>query len=312
MQTRLPIPKNEKSETYLFTRVVFLTLAFFNPIFSFTDDNADFIQQSDQLFHQTKNFDLDGSSCGLKKAGLIQSNSHWVTKSEPDTQDYFSHATTYFETNQPQCLKEYVVVQFIKGCVYETWVNDDKSKTQRFLMRDFMDKTVAFNHANWVVDTADSDPVYASESSLGADGRHHRYMTTINGKIPEFATDPIHLFQQVNQLDTSAMRKNLFDSPAGSTFAYVTDTPSGGRYSTIHAVGETEQTSSLQFKACIYKTSDVPSDLSRSSELKDFNHVGTQGGPLVCFDWESSYNWNPTHHKMESPKTIDSTCKTMQ
>ena len=69
------------------------------------------------------------------------------------------------ETSQAGCLKDYGVVQFIRGCAFEA-SKDLKSglvSKRIYSVRDFKgDPSFPFRHQNWVVDQTGIDPIYSS------------------------------------------------------------------------------------------------------------------------------------------------------
>ncbi len=283
---------------------IFIAMVLLNPVFSFTDDDADLVQVSDHLKLNQISLTPASGSCGLKNAGLIRQDSHWAAKKHPKDLDFGTATVTYFETSDPSCLKDYAVVQYVKGCVWETWAADGSTKNN-FAVRDLAGKSVPTHFTEWTVDSDDLDPIY-STNALAYTDRHALYLTTSSGKSPKLPIADEMLLQTYNRLVNPQYYKMLLDQTQAekSNFAYVMAKPAGGSYKNIQNLGSHAVNSSLQFKSCIYRTKDIPT----SGAPAGFDASVDDGGPVTCFDWNSSHIWDDATKTMTHPEEIDGQC----
>lgn len=200
--------------------------------------------------------------------------------------DYHAPSTSIvasFTTKSVDKLKDYAIVQFIKGCVFEEYKDRDGETKRKYLVRKFFDnKSSIFHHKDWEIDSSDVDPIYNSTDKL--DIRTGGYFWINGDKNPLFDDVQEHYFG----LETPVIPKlSVQDMPTGGSISY--------NYSS------TVTNSSLEFKICIYKTKDVP--LVLPSTQVDF------APPIHCFDWRSSKIFNSDSKKFESIEGIHPFCK---
>ena len=118
-----------------------------------------------------------------------------------------------FETSSGQNVRNYAIVQYIEGCLYSSSMLDDGEIiiNTNSHKREFYGKLINFNHPTQVIDSIDSDPIYASfkedrhgsyrvtddysKSSLFDDSRHFKFLYN----KPEIET-PILIFSDLPTL----------------------------------------------------------------------------------------------------------------
>ncbi len=207
-------------------------------------------------------------SCDLKRFTLTKAvNEIWFSDN-PDHPTYGNGVIMEYETDVVAALEKYVIVQFKKGCVFET---REKSRRQRSVR--IVSDTVAsfgeqipFCFRQWVIDSQDTDPAYNSDPDYGRfyllrwnkpgsyDNRTQKYYGVMKPKAPVVY---------------------MADYPAG---AFVT--------------GSGVRNVALEFKTCIYKASDVPSETRR--ENLDF------AKPIHCFEWQNVYVYDFAKAKFQT------------
>lgn len=203
------------------------------------------------------NPDCDSTdSCDLKRFTLSTAvNEIWFSDN-PKYPTYGNGVIMEYETASVAALETYAIVQFKKGCVFET------AKTSEGKIRRIVTDTVAsfgeqipFCFRQWVIDSQDSDPAYNSDPDYGRfyflrwnkpgsyDNRTQRYYGAVKPKAP---------------------------------VVYMSDYPAGA-----FIAGSGIRNVALEFKTCIYNASDVPSVTRR--ENLDF------AKPIHCFEWQNVY-----------------------
>jgi hypothetical protein len=187
-----------------------------------------------------------------------------------------------YRTSSVPKLRDYVIVQFIKGCLFSSEVGKD-GKVERLLniARDHYGKTIEFKHPEWAVDSMTTDPAYWSDPKVSRD-RHFSYLW--NRKAG--STDP----------GTAVL---FGKSAPARPELYVTDSPSGASSGPLEGPRSVTN-ASLKFSTCIYRAQDVPRDTpSSGAGLPEAIH---------CVDWSSSHVFNHRTNEFESPSGIDPFC----
>lgn len=191
----------------------------------------------------------------------------------------FNYGTRFFaryETKSVKNLENYVFAQFIKGCDFSSRLSDGKFAISHDIsyMRD--NETVVFKFPDWVLDSYDHDPVY---STLPGKSRFFGY---------RWNTIPGSFLIETEKLYGEARPK--------IPKLYIVDHPG----SSFYADGSAKNIS-LQFKTCIYKTKDVPTNVS-------YDNVNF-AKPINCYEWKSSFVYNHSTGKFESPDYIVPACQ---
>ena len=206
-------------------------------------------------------------SCDLKRFTLTKAvNEIWFSD-DPDHPTYSNGVIMEYETDAVAALEKYAIVQFKKGCVFET------AKTSEGKIRQIITDTVAsfgeqvlFCFRQWVIDSQDSDPAYNSDPDYGRfyflrwnkpgsyDNRTQKYYGAVKPQAP---------------------------------VVYMSDYPAGA-----FVTGTGVRNVALEFKTCIYRASDVPS-VSRRENL-DF------AKPINCFEWQNVYVYDFAKTKFQT------------
>ena len=198
-------------------------------------------------------------------------------KSIFSAKDYSLGSVMYaqFKTKDIEDLKNYVVVQYIKGCRYDSKQEEDGSITKTLgYAREFFGDIVKFKHTDFVIDSLDTDPVYSSAPY----DRHYSYRWNLKDSF-NYKTE-----------------RYVRDQKPQSPKMYVRDMPGTAIEYTDSAVN-----TSFKFKTCVFKTKDVPVEVSDPS-------VDLTGKAIKCFDWSTSFIFNHKLGKFESKDEIDPFC----
>ncbi|MBI3563829.1 MAG: hypothetical protein HY079_01375 [Elusimicrobia bacterium] len=193
------------------------------------------------------------------------------------------------ETTSPDCVRDYAVVQFIRGCAYhERYSLADGALIERTfdVARRLRGPRVVFSHPDFEVDNTGLDPLYAAEP-----GEADRLALLYVPKSPlRLRSDAASLMADLKAFDRPDARVFLADAEGPTAVTFVTDGPDGG----VSMVDEARTTlsvenASLDFKTCVYRVKDIPT----TGDPAGPDASPERGGPLACFSWMSRYNWDP-------------------
>lgn len=245
-----------------------------------------------------------GGACGLKSYTVEDYESR-MYDAAPETARV-TVVGTVVETTSPDCVRDYAVVQFIRGCAYhERYSLADGRLIERTfdVARRLRGPRVVFNHPAFEVDNTGADPLYAAEP-----GEADRLALLYVPKSPlRLRSDEKSLMADLKAFDQPGERVFLADLEGKTSVTFVTDGPDGG----VSMVDEarttlTVENASLDFKTCVYRVKDVPvtGDPAGPDASPD------QGGPLACFSWMSRYNWDPAAQdfKTDAYRGVDPFC----
>lgn len=237
---------------------------------------------------------LSTDSCDLKTFHLKvykeqESSNSFAEKSN-------SYMEGYYQTANNTVLEKYAVVQFIKGCNYKTGLRDGEIAYQGFALREFFgEPNTLFKHKDWVIDSIDYDPIYAS---VYTENSRHGYYKTLFDESKSVIFDHRKHYEYY-----------LFKPVPKKPRLYFSDMPMGGELTKviIPKAGKDKGrrvrsyiNTSLFFKTCIYKTKDVAINGGKNAvDSKDAIH---------CFDWQSTHILNKKTKKFESVKKVDPVC----
>lgn len=201
-----------------------------------------------------------------------------------------NYGTTVFyeyKTDRPEVLENYTIVSFIKGCMYRSKLKSDGTlDILHMFARDLLGKLAVYQHQDWQIDSIDEDPMYKNEFPENLVNnpngtRHGRW---------EWTADP-----------------SSFDQ--NNSIFYRTQKPTVGRLFTSDRPGtafrmnvEEAKNVSIQVRACLYPTSQVPSTIALANET-DF------GAPVMCHEWAHSKIYNHIARKFESLSTVSQVCE---
>lgn len=237
-----------------------------------------------------------------------------VTKLALLKQDYRASATqnkdisentgmyAFYQTTNPSCNRDFVFVQFIKGCAIESYKDKLGKWNSNYMLYTLRGKDVDFNMPDWIVDTIDEDPMYSSTAPEDSSDRHYRYATP---KSPVALKDSnkLKLFNYV-QYPSNSYALGLNQGPQREVI-YISDYPTGSDIVFSNGSQLLQNDTVLDFKLCIYKRDDVPV----TGNPKRFDVPLNQGGPVSCIDWSSNHIYNRTTKKFTQATDMKNFCK---
>ena len=195
-------------------------------------------------------------SCDLKRFTLTKVvNEIWFSDNA-DYPTYGNGVIMEYETDSVAALEKYAIVQFKKGCVFDSYKNRAGE-----IQRNFTDTVASFGEQvpfcfrKWVIDSQDRDPAYNSD--------------------PDFGRFYLMRWNKPGSYDNRTEKFYGAEKPQ-TPVVYMADYPAGAFISRTSV-----RNVALEFKTCIYKASDVPTRTSRNN----LNFAQ----PITCFAWQNVY-----------------------
>lgn len=206
-------------------------------------------------------------SCDLKRFSLTKAvNEIWFSDN-PNYPTYGNGVIIEYETDSVAALENYAVVQFKKGCVFDSLVNR-AGQVRRMVVDQVASfgELVPFCFRRWVIDSQDRDPAYNSDPKLG---RFYWLRWNLPGSYD------------------NRTQKYYGEGKPLAPVLYMSDYPAGAfiAQSAVRNVA-------LEFKSCIYKASLVPA----VSQRDNVNFAQ----PLHCFDWQNIYVYDFAQRRFRS------------
>jgi hypothetical protein len=195
-------------------------------------------------------------SCDLKRFTLTKTvNEIWFSD-DSEHPTYTNGVIMEYETDSVAAIEKYAIVQFKKGCVFDTYQNRDGK-----IRRNISDTVASFGEEipfcfeRWVIDSQDRDPAYNSDPGFG-----RFYLLRWN---------------KPGSYDNRTQKYYGAEKPQ-KPIVYMADYPAGA-FITRNGIRNV----ALEFNTCIYKASEVPTETSRNN--LDF------AKPIKCFKWQNVY-----------------------
>lgn len=256
---------------------------------------------------QKKTFPLAaGAKCGLKAFSVVDYETRESVKNGEAAR--LSVMGAVIETTSPECLRDYGVVQFIRGCVYHArYALPSGAEIEKVfdVARHLRGPRVVFSHPGWEVDRTELDPVYMSYPD--EESRVDLYYTP-RGPL-RLRPDAGSLMADYKYFNDPAQRRFLKDTEAPASAFFVGDVPEGG----VSVIDEertvlSAENSSLDFRTCLYRLKDVPTTGDPAGE----GVSPENGGPIQCFGWMSRYTFDPATRDFVTDKFsgVDPFCAT--
>ena len=206
-------------------------------------------------------------SCDLKRFTLTKVvNEIWFSDN-PDHPTYSNGVIMEYETDSVADLEKYAIVQFKKGCVFDAYKNRDGEirRNITYTVTSFGEQ-VPFCFRRWVIDSQDRDPAYNSD--------------------PDFGRFYLLRWNKPGSYDNRTQKYYGAEKPI-KPIVYMVDYPAGA-FMTRTGIRNV----ALEFKSCIYKSSDVPRETSRNN--LEF------GTPISCFEWQNVYVYDFANARFET------------
>ncbi|MBT7668533.1 MAG: hypothetical protein HN623_03070 [Bdellovibrionales bacterium] len=245
----------------------------------------DILSTSTQRFKPNRFTCARKGICSLKQFALTTYDKRITLPSDQRYQPFYStDVRMRVKTKTLSTLTDYGVVQYIRGCMFESYLKDGKLIRMMNISRTHFGEGRTFNHSGWEIDSDSSDPVYTAWEDYG---RFSLYRWNKNPR----SLEPQGSTYYVRELPP---HPTVFapDMPGPASYTY-------NKYDQLwHA-----KNASLEFQTCLFKIADLPdltdptgSNIDKSKALK-------------CFNWELKKVYNFKAKQFESSSKIDPFCQ---
>lgn len=223
--------------------------------------------------------------CDLKSAKIVERKLKVLLANErPEFASYMTDFRFVLEVDSPANITKYGVVQFMKGCMFESELLPDGTETKDFayIHKNFGQWRL-LRHDDWRIDTSHVDPLTSSFEDYG---RFDLY---------KWNSDPKNL-----EADSATW---YFDAkpPHGTVFKAELISNTGlieGR------ANLSARNSSLDFEMCLFKIDDVPTATDETGTGVDKSKA------IWCGSWDHKFVYNFQSKKVVQEKTIHPFCAT--
>ena len=205
-------------------------------------------------------------TCDLKRFTLTTMVQEVWFSDDPNNPTYGNGVIMEYETASVDAIEKYAIVQFTKGCVFNSSKNSEGKilRNVGYVVPSF-GEDIPLCFPEWVIDSQDTDPVYNSDPEYG-----RFYLLRWNKGSYDYRTQKYY----------GAEKPRL-------PVVYMTDYPAGG-----FVTGTGVKNVALEFNTCIFKASDVPAETRRD----DINFAK----PLACFEWQNVYVYDFDNGKFQT------------
>jgi hypothetical protein len=195
------------------------------------------------------------ATCDLKRFTLTTSVDEVWFSDDPNYPTYGNGVIMEYETDSADALEKYAIVQFMKGCVFYSSKNRKGEINRNVSDIPSFGENIPFCFPQWVIDSQDTDPAYNSD--------------------PEYGRFHLLRWNKPGSYDYRTQKYYGAEKPK-IPVVYMTDYPDGA-----FVTGTGVKNAAVEFKTCIYKASDVPTETRRDD-------IGF-AKPITCFEWQNVY-----------------------
>jgi hypothetical protein len=209
-------------------------------------------------------------TCDLKRFTLTTSVYEVWFSDDPNYPTHGNGVIMEYETDSVDALEKYAIVQFTRGCVFDSSRNGEGTinRNLSYTVPSF-GEDIPFCFPEWVIDSQDTDPVYNSDPEYG---RFYLLRWNKPGS-----------YEYANHKYYGAEKPTI-------PIVYMADYPAGA-----FITGTGVKNAALEFNTCIYKANEVPAQTRR----EDINFAK----PITCFEWQNLYVYDFDRGRFEADWT---------
>lgn len=237
------------------------------------------------LSERQEKFSGTAATPNLLSVEFIDSKEKVLLDENEELADYMTSIKTVLKMDDVSHIEDYVFVQYLKGCQFESSWDGVKETRTKSIGHVYFGKVIPYVHANWDIDSDNSDPVFTAYEGYGRFG------------IWQWNKDP-------NSYDPTHAAYYIFEKPPHPV-VFFNEIPAASAVlekSNDPAVLKRAQNASLEFRTCLYKASDVPNMSTPEGEGIDFSKA------IHCFEWEDKNVYDFSLNQFVTKGPIDPYC----
>ncbi len=229
---------------------------------------------------------------GLRSFELTEAKEKVMLDDNEDLADYMTSMRVIIKTQTVEQIENYAVVQFIKGCQFESFWNGQKvTKDLASINYNLFGKLVPFKLPRWEIDSDNADPVFSSYEGYGRFA-----LLRWNEDASSYETNKATYYAK-HKPPHPVVFGSDFPSPA-AVEEKIVRTPVEGEPPFVKSATNT----SLEFRTCLFHSKDVP---LRSTP----DGAGLRRSAAIhCFRWEHKFVYNYLENKFIAGGAIDPVC----
>jgi hypothetical protein len=223
--------------------------------------------------------------CDLKSVTLVERKIKVLLADErADFASYMTDMRFVVEVAKPANIPNYGVVQFMRGCMYESELLPNGTETRDFTyVHKHFGSYKLIKHDDWVIDSSHADPLSSSFENYG---RFDLYKWNTNPKNLD-ADNATWYF------DAKPTHGTVFKADLVANTGLIEG-----------AVNPNARNSSLDLETCIFKIADLPLTSDETGAGVDKSKA------LWCASWDHKFHYDFATSTVIQDKTIDPFCAT--
>lgn len=221
--------------------------------------------------------------CDLKSVKLIERKIKVLLPNErPEFASYMTDMTFVVELNKPANIPNYGVVQYLKGCMFESELLPNGTEVRRFTYAHKNFGTYKLiHHADWIVDSDHSDPLTTAFEGYGRFDLYKWNRNKLN-----YESDGATWYYNAKPPHGTVFKADLI---ANSGLIEGSKNPNA-------------RNSSLELQTCIFKIADLPTASDPEGTGIDRSKA------LWCADWDHKFGYDFARGKVVAETAINPTC----
>lgn len=223
--------------------------------------------------------------CDLKSVKVVERKIKVLLADErADFASYMTDFRFVVEVDQPANIPNYGIVQFMKGCMFESELLPDGSIRQDFTyVHKHFGQWSLIHYNDWTIDSSHADPLSTSFENYG---RFDLYKWNKDATNLD-ADDAIWYF------DAKPPHGTVFKADLIANTGLMEDT-----------VNPQARNSSLELETCIFKIGDLPATSDEAGTGVDKSKA------IWCASWDHKFVYDFAKSKVVAEKTIHPFCAT--
>lgn len=222
--------------------------------------------------------------CDLKGAKIVERKIKVLLPNErADFATYMTDFRFVLEVDKPARIPHYAIIQFVRGCMYQSELLADGTERRDFLyVHKHFGRYKVMRHDDWVVDSSHADPLATSFETYG---RFDLYKW--NKSPADLGADNANWYFHSKPPHGTVFKADLI---ANTGLIQEATTPRA-------------RNSSLELETCLFKIDDVPT-------TSDETGTGVDRAKAVwCASWDHKFHYDFATRTVVAEKAIHPFCR---